>query len=66
MTSQEITAEYPAIESRKIITSFISPPIPIRSFDWCAWFDGEEQGVLRGWGKTKAEAVQNLKFNASP
>lgn len=45
---------------KKIITSHVFPPIPIRYMDWCAWFDGEEEGGLQGWGATEAEAVEDL------
>ena len=30
------------MNARKIITTFIYPPIPIRSCDWQAHFDGDE------------------------
>ncbi len=35
------------------------PPIPIRSMDWMAWEDGQEE---RGsaYGATRDEAVENL------
>ena len=28
---------------------------------WCAWLDGDEESGLRGWGKTEAEAVEELE-----
>lgn len=35
-------------------------PIPIRSFDWTAWYEGhEEEGC--GNGKTQQEAIQQLR-----
>jgi hypothetical protein len=43
----------------KIMTSYVSPPIPIRDFDWVAWIDGEEDGH-RGHGKTEREAIDEL------
>lgn len=44
-----------------IKTVHVYPPIPVRSFDWCAFDnDGDESGPY-GWGKTEAEAVENLK-----
>lgn len=43
-----------------ITTTFVYPPIPIRSFDYCATFDGNDEG-LRGWGKTEAEAIADLQ-----
>ena len=40
------------------------PPIPVRDFDWCATFDDDEPNdegqMLRGWGKTEAEALEDL------
>lgn len=47
---------------RKIITSYVYPPIPCRAFDWCAWYDdeGEEAGRY-GWGATEEAAIDDLK-----
>lgn len=49
---------------REIVTSNIYPPIPIRDYDWCAWFgdEGEEAGHY-GYGRTEAEAKQDLLDN---
>jgi len=49
---------------RKIVTFNIYPPIPVRDFDWCAWFDdeGEEAGRY-GYGQTEADAKQDLLDN---
>lgn len=46
----------------KIVTSHIYPPIPIRDYDWCAYYDGEEEGDC-GYGATEAEAIRDLKDN---
>lgn len=48
--------------ARKIMTNNVYPPIPVRSFDWCAWWDdeGEEAGRY-GWGATEEAAVKDLK-----
>lgn len=43
-----------------IATYFVNPPIPIRTSDWIAYIDGEEDGP-KGWGKTEAEAIADLK-----
>lgn len=54
-----------------IITTFVYPPIPIRSFDWCATLDGydpgepDEDGTYRGgdpigYGETEADAIAEL------
>ena len=45
----------------KIVTSYVYPPIPIRAFDWAAVEDGYEPGRPIGYGKTEAEAVQDLR-----
>lgn len=52
------------VSERQIITSHVYPPIPIRSHDWCAYFDddGAEAGRY-GWGRTEEEAIQDLKDN---
>ena len=46
---------------RKIITHHEFPPIPDRQFDWCAYWDGEEETQHCGWGRTEAEAVADLR-----
>lgn len=47
---------------RLIVTSHIYPPIPIRDYDWMAWFDENEEGP-QGFGKTEAEAKADLLDN---
>lgn len=49
--------------SRKIVTEHVYPPIPIRTMDWVAHYDGDEEGGPRGWGRTEAEAIADLKDN---
>jgi len=47
---------------KNIITDYIHPPIPIRNHDWMAWYEGEEESEsLVGYGKTKEEAIKDLK-----
>jgi hypothetical protein len=46
---------------RKIITNHVFPPIPMRQFDWSAVFDGYEPGELIGYGRTKQDAIDDLK-----
>lgn len=49
---------------RKILTNYDNPPIPdAHHLDWCAWFDGDEEGGPRGHGRTEAEAIADLKEN---
>ena len=52
---------------RKIVTAFVYPPIPIRSCDWQAHFDGDEpddDGRMRvGYGETEQKAIQDLRNN---
>lgn len=51
---------------RAILTSYAPPPIPVRTCDWCAWFDGDEgdEFAPRGFGATEAEARQDLIDNS--
>ncbi len=42
-----------------IVSSFINPPIPIRTCDWCAYLDGEEEGKV-GWGRKQLDAINDL------
>lgn len=46
----------------KIITEHLIPPIPTTSFDWLAYFDGEEDGQ-QGFGDTEATAISDLLEN---
>jgi hypothetical protein len=46
----------------KIVTSHVFPPIPDRRFDWCAWYDGHEEGP-QGFGRTEDEARRDLINN---
>lgn len=48
----------------KIVTHCEWPPIPIRSFDYCAHYDDPEGPT--GWGATEAEAVNDLLTNYPP
>ena len=49
---------------RRIVTEFWAKPIPIRQFDWLAYFDGDEpndDGQMRqGNGRTEQEAINDL------
>lgn len=47
----------------RIITDNIRPPIPTRSHDWCAYYDGCEEDQEYGYGATEAEAIADLKAN---
>lgn len=45
----------------RIITDHVFPPIPERSMDWCAFFDGQEEKTRwQGWGPTEAAAIADL------
>ena len=46
---------------KKIVTTWVNPPIPICDFDWCAYYDGEEEKGNYGWGKTEADAIADFK-----
>jgi len=49
------------MSERKIITDNVRPPIPTRYHDWCAYFEGEEETGVAGWGQTEEEAIKDLK-----
>lgn len=51
---------------RKIVTRHVNPPIPIRTHDWCAFYEGEEEAGDYGWGRTEAEAIQDFKDYCAP
>lgn len=46
---------------KKIITSPTYSPLPNRKYDWCAYYEGEEEEGIVGYGATKEEAVEDLK-----
>lgn len=52
--------------SSKIITNYILPPIPIRQFDWCAYFEDQDESSRCGYGRTKEEAIDDLLTNFPP
>lgn len=48
----------------KIILKHVYPPIPIRSFDWCAFVEGsDEETRICGWGEIEKVAIADLKDN---
>lgn len=50
------------LQTTKIITSHVWPPIPIRKFDWCAYLDGREEDTsMYGWGETEEDARLDLQ-----
>ena len=44
-----------------IRTKYEPPSIPIRTWDWRAWYEELGEDSPTGWGETEAEAVQDLK-----
>lgn len=48
------------MSERKIVTTHVYPPIPDRSNDWSAHYEGLEEGPC-GRGPTEAEAIADLK-----
>lgn len=57
-------ADDPVKAPRKICTAYVFPPIPVRHFDWVAWFDGDEPNddgqMLQGNGATEQDAIDDL------
>ncbi len=48
----------------KILTRFVYPPIPDRSCDWLAWYEGEENEQMHtGSGPTESAAIADLTEN---
>lgn len=50
-------------ETLGIKTEYWAKPIPPRQFDWCAWYDGEEESGRNGYGRTEQAAVDDLTDN---
>jgi hypothetical protein len=49
---------------RAIHTELVYPPIPLRQFDWCATFTGDDECGPQGWGATEDEAIADLRQQA--
>ena len=49
------------LEALDIRTTYVHPPIPIRTSDWCACIEGQEEDGPYGWGATEVEAIADLK-----
>jgi hypothetical protein len=47
----------------RIITYKLSPPIPIRQFDWRAFYEGAEEMQEYGYGSTEEAAIADLLEN---
>jgi hypothetical protein len=58
-----VTPYTEAVAHEKIITVNEYPPIPDRSCDWLAHYEGEEEKGDYGWGRTEQEAINDLKEN---
>lgn len=52
-------------QERKVVTRHVYPPIPLRQFDWCAYYDGDEPNdeghMMMGFGRTEQEAIDDLE-----
>ena len=48
-------------DQRRIVTTHVNPPIPIRTSDWCACVEGTEEDGPYGWGRTEEEAIADLQ-----
>jgi hypothetical protein len=49
------------MNERKIITRNERPPIPILTYDWVAFREGNEETGPFFWGTTEADAIAELK-----
>jgi hypothetical protein len=52
-----------SIEPRKVVTTHVYPPIPLRGCDWCAFYEGEEEAGNYGWGETEELAIADFLEN---
>lgn len=52
-----------AADASGIVTQHVYPPIPSRSHDWCAHYDGDEEAGGYGYGATEAEAILDFFDN---
>ncbi len=49
-----------SVGPRVVKTEYIFPPIPIRTEDWMAWFDDDDETGPHGFGETEADAIEDL------
>ena len=48
----------------RVVTRLVYPAIPMRQFDWQAWYDGEEDEQMAcGHGATEQAAIEDLVMN---
>jgi hypothetical protein len=45
----------------RIVTNYWPKPIPVRQFDWSATTEDYDLGSPIGYGRTEAEAINDLK-----
>lgn len=64
MTNEQRAEIIRTADRGKVNVSFIYPPIPLRQFDWCAYFDNDEPNdegqMMMGYGRTEIEAIDDL------
>ncbi len=48
------------IGETSILTVFVCPPIPVRSFDWSACETDADEDSPIGWGRTADESIADL------
>ncbi len=58
-TQDAIAAEPTHEVYGRVMTAFSYLPIPVRTEDWSAWIDGQEEGKT-GRGPTEAAAIADL------
>lgn len=51
---------------RKIVTHNSFPPIPTTKFDWCAFYEGQEEAGNYGYGVTREAAISDFIENCAP
>ena len=43
-----------------VVVAHEYPPIPVRTMDFCAYVDGDEELGNYGWGATPSDALREL------
>ncbi len=43
-------------------TQYDPPPIPIRTWDWSAWYGDQDGDTIYGHGATETEAIADLEI----
>lgn len=51
----------PRINGRRVFVEYVCPAMPLRDFDYCASFEGNDIGEAQGYGPTAEAAFEDLQ-----